>query len=132
MKVLFPVVDNEINKDVLASGFHETKDVCIFDSDERSFQHMCIDEIGSSMRSLPQALTELNVSSIISTQMRPLALQIFLRCGLDVYQASGTDVSENLDLFKDGELDQYSIESSRELLAGCGGSCHSCSSTSCS
>ncbi len=131
MKILFPVVDNDKNKEVLASGFFETKNVCVFDSDTLQCQHLNIDELGSSMRNLPMALKELNINSIISTKIRPLALQILMRCGLDIYKAKGTDVEENLGLFQGGFLTKYSIESSRELLA-CNGTCSSCSSTSCS
>lgn len=131
MKVLFPVVDSESNKEVLASGFHETKDICIYDSDTLAYQHFNIEEVGSSMRTLPKFLQELDVSSIISTHIRPLALQILERCGLKVYEASGTDVNENIALFQAGSLNLYSMLSSRELLA-CEGSCTSCSSTSCS
>lgn len=130
MKILFPVVDSESHKEVLASGFQETNNICIFDPETYAFKHMDVAELGN-VSSLPNALQDLNVSSIISTKIRPMALQILKRSGLKVYQASGTDVNENLELFRDGYLEPYSMSSSRELLA-CGGSCTSCSSTSCS
>lgn len=130
MKILFPVVDNEQNKEVLASGFLETNDVRVFDSDTFSFQHLRTDELGKNMQSLPVALKEHEIDTIISTQMRPLALQIFNNYGVKVYAARGTDVNENLALFRDGYLNPYSIESSRELLA-CSGTCSSCSSVTC-
>lgn len=131
MKILFPVVDSETNKEVLASGFHDTKDLCVFDSDTFLFQHLSVEDLGGSMKDLPNTLKELNISSIISSHIRPLALHILERCGFNVYEASGTDVNENLMLYRDGYLSKYSMASSRELLA-CGGSCSSCSSTSCS
>ncbi|MDA3853803.1 MAG: hypothetical protein PF444_06135 [Bacteroidales bacterium] len=132
MKILFPVVDAETNKEVLASGFHETKELCVFDSETYLFQHMSIDDLGGSMKNLPNALRELNIGSIISSGIRPLALQILERCGMNVYEPSGDDVKENLELFKEGYLERYSIQTSRGHLSTCGSSCSSCSSTSCS
>lgn len=132
MKILFPVVDAETNKEVLASGFHETRDLCVFDPETLLYQHMSLDDLGGSMKNLPKALRELDISSIISSNIRPLALQILERCGLKVYEASGTDMNKNIELYRDGSLDKYSIQSSRENLSSCSGSCTSCSSTSCS
>lgn len=131
MKILFPVVDGEKNIEVMATGFHETKDLCVFDPETFMFQHMSIEELGGSMRNLPNALRELNIGSIISSGIRPLALQILERCGLNVYEPSGTDVKENLELFKEGYLERYSMQTSRGQLSTCGSSCSSCSSTSC-
>ena len=132
MKILLPVVDSETNKEVMATGFHETKDLCVFDPETFLFQHMTIDELGGSMRNLPNALRELKIGSIISSGIRPLALQILERCGLNVYEPSGTDVNENIKLFKEGYLERYSMQTSRGQLATCGSSCSTCSSTSCS
>ena len=132
MKILFPIVDRESNKEVLASGFHETKDICIFNSDTQESKHMNIDDLGRSMRSLPKALNDYNIASIICTEIRPMALHIFERCGLKVFKAVGTDVADNLERFRMGLLNEYSVHLSRELLSTCGSSCSSCSSTTCS
>jgi len=132
MKILFPIVDGETNKGVMATSFHETKDLCVYDQETLTFQHMTIDELGGSMKNLPNALKELKIGSIISAGIRPLALQILERCGLDVYEPSGTDIKKNIELYTEGYLETYSMQRSRQNLSTCGSSCSSCSSTTCS
>lgn len=131
MKVLFPVVDSDDNKDMLALNLQKAREVGIFDSETLMCEFMSKSGFGDDMKSFVAVLQEQGVDSIITPQIRPLALQLFIRCNVKVYESEGVNVDENLSLFRCGYLNQYSISDSRNLLRCDGSSCSSCSSTTC-
>lgn len=130
MKILMPVIYDDSSVETLAFSFHEAKHICMYDLNDSSYVRERLDEFGGSMRSLPGALKQNGVATIISNGIRPLALKIFSHCGVAVYKAHSDDVEENIKMFKNGELSEYSVEASRELLE-CGGSCGTCSTDTC-
>lgn len=126
MKILFPVINNTSEKDVLAPGLQKTKYVGIYSKDLGTWQHVHIDDLATGLSTLPAIFKANDIFSVVSSHVRPLALQIFQRCGITVYEPKGSQLQENIDLFLQGDLDAYSIEASRELL-GCNGECGPCS-----
>lgn len=129
MKVMIPVKDDLQNKFEMADGFHNIEFVCIYDSDLNSGEWMSAKVIFETEGGLSTALLEKEVQSIICTKMTPMVLTMFKRNDIHVFKAQCKNVTENIGLFQNKELDIFTDEESRQIQNCESESCSSCGST---
>ena len=130
MRIIMPVIDNKNEKNNIANGFLNSEYVCVYDSEEQSYEWLATEEISKKAGNTSLKLKQKGIRAVISSDITFMALGLFVESGLKVYKARGKSVQENIKYFQDEELDQFT-----PLGAMSGSSCHgSCSScgTSCS
>lgn len=127
---MLPIVDKKSGREKVAQGFHNAKEVCIYDSLSNSYEWMRAQEISKNPGDFSNELKRLGIKTVISCYMPPMALRIFARSGLNVYKARGNSVTENVRFFRKKQLEPFTSQATREMW-GCSGSCGTCG-TSCS
>ncbi|WP_297091635.1 hypothetical protein [uncultured Draconibacterium sp.] len=130
MKVMLPIANRETGKEKIAHGFHNARFVCIYDSDRESFEWKKVTEISPNPGEFTHELKRMGISTIISSYLPPMVLQVFTRNGLSVFKARGSNVNRNIDFFTQNQLESFTSKAARELW-GCESGCNSCSSTAC-
>lgn len=131
MKVLCPLTENSEHGVLLSSNLQSAKSLVVIESDTKERKLLGEEVLHVDIRLFVSFIREQGVSAMIIPKIRPLALQIISQYGVTVYEPLGESVEENMVLFSQGELVPYSMSSSRELLTCDGGSCSSCSSSTC-
>lgn len=131
MKLAIPVIDTEMNKDILSAGLNANGSICLYDMDHQLADCMKTSELAENMGDLLPELSSRHISVIITRQVHPMALKILINKGFAVYKAKGNQLKENIQLFQNKMLEQYSHEASMELANVCGGECTSCSTDVC-
>jgi len=126
MKVILPVIEKEI----VAEGFRNALFMCIYDSRDNSFEWLSTARLNVGDRDLGEEIKLMGVNSVISSNMTPIALQIFARNGIEVFKAKSDIVSENIAFLQNNQLELFTSQIAREIQA-CNNSCSSCSSKSC-
>lgn len=132
MKVLCPLSDGVVSGASLATSLQSAKSLVLVESDSLERKLLGEEVLHVDIRLFVSFIREQGVTAMIIPKIRPLALQIISQYGMTVYEPKGESVEENLALFCQGDLEPYSMSSSRELLTCDSGSCSSCSSTTCS
>lgn len=127
MKIIVPVLDNGSAKNYIAHGFHNAEYVCIYDTETKISEWLPTSEISKETGNITLALKNKGIMTIISNHMPSMALDLFSESGLKVYKAKSNSLSENLELFNQNLLPQYTSQLSFE--SGCSGSCSSCGSS---
>lgn len=131
MKLAIPIIDTDINKNLLSSGLNANGSICLYDTDTLVSDCVKTSDLAGNMGELLPALQALMISVIITRQVHPMALKILVNKGFDVYKAKGNRIEENIKLYSSRELDLYSHEAAMELASVCGGECTTCSSDTC-
>jgi predicted Fe-Mo cluster-binding NifX family protein len=131
MKLAIPIIDTEINRDVLSAGLNANGSICLYDVEDHSAACMRTSELAENMGDLLPELASRQISAIITLQVHPMALKILINKGFTVYKAKGNQLKENIQLFQNKMLEQYSHEASMELATVCGGECTTCSTDTC-
>ncbi|MFB6343026.1 NifB/NifX family molybdenum-iron cluster-binding protein [Saccharicrinis sp. FJH2] len=131
MKVIIPVVDTERSRNVLAKSFHNAEFASVYDTDSRMVEWIETSSISEDVGNISIGLKKMGIYAVISQQMPPMALGLFVESGINVYRAEGDDLQENILYFIDEELELFSSQMAFETTPSCGSSCNSCSSTSC-
>lgn len=126
MKVILPVIE----KETVAEGFRNALFVCIYNSHDNSFEWLSTNKLYAGEGDLGEEIKHMGVDSVISGDMTPIALQIFIRNGIEVFKAKSDKVSENIEFFQKNQLELFTSQLAREIQA-CNNSCSSCSSTTC-
>ena len=125
---MLPVKDGLLHRFEMADGFHNIHFVCIYDSVSNSGEWLSAKEITETYDGLHDGLVDKNVFSIISKNISPMVLTMFRRNGIDVYKAESDDVLKNLGLFKNNQLEIFTLEESRQTQSCDSSSCSSCGS----
>lgn len=128
MKVMLPVLIDKKGEIQIAQGFHNTKNICIYDCTEDEYECIPTNNIKNNIGDFSIQLKLNGIDSIISYTMPPLALRLFTTNGLNVFKAEGTSIEENITHFQNSKLNQFAIEETNNP-GSCGSSCNSCSST---
>lgn len=126
MKIAIPVVDTDKKKNIIAAGLNVLGSLCIYDPDVQTSIWVKILDLAPNMGMLLPALEEKKVLVIISQQVHPIALKVFVKSGFDVFRAIGRDVKTNLQLWESGKLVMFNIESNIDFSEECGDTCDSC------
>lgn len=131
MKVIIPVVDTERSRNVLANSFHNSAYASIYNTETRMMNWIETSSVSEDPGNFSLGLKKLGISAVISPQMAPMALGLFVETGIKVYKADGDDLQENILYFLDEALEMFSSQMAFETTPSCGSSCGSCHSSSC-
>jgi len=131
MKVALPIIDIELNRNILASGLNVNGSICLYDVDSKSGSWIKTTDLAPNMGELLPALEALSISIIITHQIHPMALKILANRGFEVYKAYGNELEENIQFYQNKKLNLYTHEASMELATVCGGECTTCSTDVC-
>lgn len=126
MRVMLPIEESGR----IARGFHNASRVCIYDSYKECTEWKNVSDISLKPGEFSKDLVKTGVDSVISGYLPPMVLQLFTRCGLEVFKARGNDVEENISFFINKQLEEFTSETSRQMW-GCNSGCGSCNSKSC-
>jgi predicted Fe-Mo cluster-binding NifX family protein len=130
MKILMPVKENNDQGRTIASGFHKAKFVCLYNSDDQSFEWFSPQIMCSNSENLSYELKRIGIEAVISCQMPMMALGFFAEIGIPVYNTETSDLDECIQLFSSNKLLQLT-NATCKLQSSCGSSCSSCSSSTC-
>jgi predicted Fe-Mo cluster-binding NifX family protein len=126
MKIVMPITDNCSSPKQIANSFHNSNYVCIYNSQDQTFEWELAKKISPSPGNLGRELKRKGIGAVISRQMPLMALGFFAECGLPVFEAQGENIEENIRLFNLCQLQQLTAEMIKKVSA-CSGSCGSCS-----
>jgi predicted Fe-Mo cluster-binding NifX family protein len=132
MNIIIPVTDNQSGKDIIAESFHNADYVCIYDSTDQTYEWVATKDISIKAGNLSLELKRKGIYTVITSQMMPMALALFIESGFKVYKAQGNSVKENVKLYHDSLLAQFTFHSElddTEPESGCNSSCGSCHSS---
>lgn len=130
MKVIIPVIDTKRLRNALATSFHNARFASIYDTETRMMKWIETASISADAGNISLGLKQMGIESVISRQMPPLALGLFVESGIKVYKAQGDDLQENILCFIDEDLELFSSQMAFEEIPSCSSSCSSCSSGS--
>ncbi|MFB6317239.1 NifB/NifX family molybdenum-iron cluster-binding protein [Saccharicrinis sp. FJH54] len=131
MKVIIPVVDADRSRNVLAASFHNAAFAAIYDTESKMMVWIETRSISEDVGNISLGLKRMGIAAVISQQMPPMALGLFVESGISVFKAESDDLQENILCFIDENLELFSSQMAFENSASCSSSCGSCSSTSC-
>lgn len=126
---MLPVVDKQQNKYVMADGFHNAKYVCIFNSENETYNWLEADEISNKPGGFTSGLTDRGISSVICQNISPMLLTMFRRSDIKVWKANNDNLAKNLRLFQLHKLNTFSAEECRIAQTCDSHSCSSCGSS---
>lgn len=129
MNVIIPVTDLEKDKSKLSKGFHNTDNVCIYNSLNNSYEWLKTKEISNSEDNLSLALKRKGIYTVITSHMPYLALRLFKESGIIVYKSKSKSLEKNIDLFLNRELEPFTPQIQFNN-SSCSSSCSSASSCS--
>jgi predicted Fe-Mo cluster-binding NifX family protein len=125
MKIVIPVTEKCSSEQRIAESFHNSEYVCIYNNADHSFELILSRNISSNPGNLGTELKHLGVGAVISRQMPLMALGFFAESGLQVFQAKGEDIEENIRLFNLCQLPLLTAQLAKNT-SPCNGSCGSC------
>ena len=131
MKVIIPVVDTERFRNVLTKSFHNSAFATIYNTETRMMAWIETSTISRDVENIGLGLKKMGVDAVISQEMPPMALGLFVESGIHVYRAYGDDLQENILCFIDEDLELFSSQMAFETTPSCSSSCSSCRSTTC-
>lgn len=128
MKIILPVIDDNYEKYSIATGFHNSDYVCIYDNEENSYKWMTTSELSEKPGNLSLELKRKGIFTVISNYMSVMALGLFIESGIKVLKAQSDNLQVNIGLFNTGMLMPFTVESAMGMTS-CSGSCSSCDTT---
>lgn len=129
MNVIIPVTDLEKDKSKLSKGFHNTDNICIYNSLNDSYKWLKTKEISNSEDNLSLALKREGIYTVITSHMPYLALRLFKESGIIVYKSKSKSLEKNIALFLNRELEPFKPQIQFNN-SSCSSSCSSASSCS--
>ncbi len=131
MKVCLPILgDSELKKELMASDFYKAKYYCLYDVEKDETEVFSLDDSDSIYLSMSE-IKKQEIQVIITPNLRPMAAKILFENEIEVYKAGGSEVGENISLYKRGFLRDFSLAMIEEPKGCASGSCSSCSSDTC-
>lgn len=131
MKVCLALMGAEmIKKNLMAPDFYKADDYCIYNINTKEAEYFSLDESTGSYLSIEE-MTSRGVEAIITPNLRPMAGKILLDNGILVYKSMAETIEENIQLFTDDKLPEFTSEMVEAEGDSCGTSCASCKSTTC-
>jgi len=127
MKIAFPTMDTDGNKNILANGLSATGYLCLYDCESMSGEWLPTLKLAPNMGELLPELSRQRVHVIITEHIHPMALKVLVGKGFEVFKATSKLLDENLHFYLENKLTEYSYESAMELANVCDAECSSCS-----
>ena len=118
MKIGIPLSDNEPALiELLASSFHHASLLGVYDIDQNTLETINLEQNNATV-DFTDILKEYHIEAVISSGYTMMVLKLFKVLKIATFRASGDDVAENLDSFKNGLLPRYTfldaMEASKE------------------
>jgi predicted Fe-Mo cluster-binding NifX family protein len=118
MKIGIPLSDNDTAlKELLASSFHHTSLLGVYDIEQNTLESINLAQ-NSATVDFTELLKEYQIEAVISSGYTMMVLKLFKVLKISTFRASGDDVAENLESFKNGLLPRYTfldaMEASKE------------------
>ncbi len=132
MKIAIPVVDTNDHKYSIAPGFNTTPYLCVYDSYEGMYTWMHTDEVLEKGDNIISYFRKNDFGAIITSMMKPMALTLFGKLGINVYKSESLDLIANIMSYEHDELRNLTADDALSETHLCGGACNSCSSDTCS
>jgi predicted Fe-Mo cluster-binding NifX family protein len=104
MYVLIPVVDSKSKKKEIASGFTSTDYACLYDTDTMVLSWINLAELRAFPGGIVACFRNRNIRFIITSEMKPMALGLFVDNDIVVFQSEGKDLDKNIHLFNENRL----------------------------
>jgi len=127
MKIAIPVIDIKLRKNHIAGSFNVIGFICIYDTEIHAGRWMKTLELAPNMGELLPALERESVTTVITSQVQPMALKVLTNKGFRVFKSNGNLLDENIGKFINNELIPFDMEAAMANAAVCGGSCAVCS-----
>jgi predicted Fe-Mo cluster-binding NifX family protein len=128
MKVLLPVNDSEKNMDSLVHSPDKSEYACIYDTQSKASEFIPMNNISAKIGNLCLAMKRKGIDAMICRTLPDLAVELFTTMGIEIYQANGVTVNENVKNFADKLLPSLSYQ--YRMASSCSSSsCSSCSSS---
>jgi predicted Fe-Mo cluster-binding NifX family protein len=128
MKVMLPVKDGSTLKNEMAESFHNIQFICVYDNNSKTLEWFHSDEISKTQGGLNAGLIKNGIFSIISPSITPMVLNMFNRNGIRVFKAQTINVSTNISLFCNNQLNAFTAVDSKKTSACYSSLCSGCSS----
>jgi len=116
MKIIIPVIDNNLGKNVIAPGFHNTDFACIYDKDESTYQWIEKKDLSIKEGNLSIQLKLKGIYTIITSEIELLTLSLFNDLGLKVYKSNTGSVEENIKLFESNQLKLFTLKTANGII----------------
>jgi predicted Fe-Mo cluster-binding NifX family protein len=126
MKIAIPVIDKELQRNLIAGSLTVIGSLCIYDTDLGNGSWMKTLDLAPNMGELLPAFERNNISTIITKQIHPMALKVLVNRGISVYKSIGTELDKNILLLSNNELIPFDMEAAMKFAAVCGGECSDC------
>jgi len=126
MNIAIPILDTELNKNIIASNLDVNGCICLYDCDRDAGLWIKTMDLAPNMGKLLPALEQKTVSAIITEKIHPMALKILVNKGFEVYRSQGNELTKNIRLFNEKALIPFNMEAAMGFAAVCGGECNSC------
>ena len=126
MKIAIPIVDLNLQRNIIAGGLSVTGYISIFDPILHETTWMKTLDLAPNMGELLPALERKKVSTIITRQIHPMALKVLVNKGFNVYKSKGDELDLNIQLFANNELIPFDMETAMQYATICGGECGEC------
>lgn len=127
MKIIIPIDNFSSSEKRISDSFHNTEYACIYNNSNQTFEWITTKNMIRAGE-LGEELKQQGISVVISRNMPLMALGFFTESGLSVYKAENKSIEENIQLFKNNKLVQFT-NSVAKSSSSCTGSCGSCSTT---
>lgn len=126
MKIAIPVIDKELQCNQIAGSLTVIGSLCIYDTDLKNGSWMKTLDLAPNMGELLPAFEERKISTIITRQIHPMALEVLVNKGFEVYKSKGDELDFNIHLFENNELIPFDMEAAMQYATICGGECGDC------
>ncbi len=104
MYVIIPVTGDGSKKNVIASGFTSVHHACLYNTDSMECAWIHLNELRTTAGNIVEGFRKHRIKFIITTDMKPMALGLFVDNEIIVFQAEGKDLDKNIQLFNEGRL----------------------------
>lgn len=131
MKILIPVVDCEVEKNIICKEFDDATYYCIYDSLNNTYEWEHVSSFTNKIGNISFALKRKGILSVIVRNIPIMAIHLFTEMGIKLYPAEGKYLYLNIELLSKNRLSTYflpnGIKSDTEIES-CNTSCSSCHS----
>lgn len=131
MKIGFPVLEKASENEImLDKSLHRSKLFGVFCTQTHNINIVQSDKIPNNDNGMGiiNFLKDEHITQIISPECFSMAAKYFNDNNINVYQAIGTSVMENITSLSKGLLNSFNADSAKQNKK-CGSSCSSCDST---
>ena len=126
MQVILPVINNNDKRMVLASGFHRTNWICVYDSELGRYEWFDADMLKAHSGNVLGELKTQGIGAVVTSDISFMALALFLENGFKVYKAASPYIEQNVALWAQRKLPLFGLQAAFKSTCN-SGKCNTCS-----